>query len=542
MMVRIMEKRSFLFYLIVLLLFAGLLFRCFWLSTGKNAEQSQMAVAGRNAEMILYRSKGIIYDRNIEAIAGGQPCWYLLVDPRGFLEENFNELYQISGLDRAQLRKKLKKETPFILMASESMNLPGIKAFEGTQRYSGIAAHLLGYLDGAGEVGLSGLEREYNDYLNLFASTKKVRYSIDAVRGMIVGLGIEDIENEESKNGVVLSLDKGLSVALERSMDRYVDAGAAIVMDCTTGELYASCSRPVFNEGEIEKYLNSSKGELINRAFGAQTVGSVFKIILTACALEAGMENFQHSCTGGIVVGGRTFACHNHSGHGSVGLSEAFAQSCNAYYIALGQLLGYEKIAEMAQRFGFGEPITVAGKMAASAGKIPQKGGSLALANLSIGQGALTASPLQIARMTAVIANGGILPEIEVYQGIYLNGNFKKVEQPEEDERILAEEHADRLLEYCVATVERGTGKNAKPQFGTAGGKTASAQTGIIENNEEKLNVYFTGFYPAENPKYVITVFAEGGASGGETCGPVFREMCDFIAQNDLTLRESVVY
>ena len=85
----------------------------------------------------------------------------------------------------------------------------------------------------------------------------------------------------------------------------------------------------------------------------------------------------------------------------------------------------------------------------------------------------------------------------------------------------------------CIQCVEVGTGKNARPALGGAGGKTASAQTGKFKNDgTEILSTYFSGFYPAENPKYVITVFASDGKSGSATCAPVFKEICDFIGQN----------
>jgi penicillin-binding protein 2 len=242
------------------------------------------------------------------------------------------------------------------------------------------------------------------------------------------------------------------------------------------------------------------------------------------------MEDFVYQCSGGILINERTFACHNHSGHGEIGMEEAFGESCNSYFIALRQLLGYNKIAEMAKRFGYGEKIEVLGSIAAARGSFPVKSSNMSLANLSIGQGELTASPLQVAIMTAVIANGGILLNTHLYKGLYLNGKLKS-EEEDGGIRIIAEEHAEKLRQYCVYAVEEGTGKHAKPTYGSAGGKTASAQTGIIENGIERLNVYFTGFYPAENPQYVITVFAENGTSGGKTCGPVFSEMCDFIAQ-----------
>ncbi|MBQ7034122.1 MAG: hypothetical protein IJN34_00110 [Clostridia bacterium] len=362
------------------------------------------------------------------------------------------------------------------------------------------------------------------------------------MQGALSGLGIRKEGEQRSKNGLVLTLDKSICRALEESMEQHVEIGAAIVMDCNTGDLKAVCSRPGYEEDRIAEYLESSGGELVNRAFGAYSVGSVFKIILAACALEAEMGDFTYSCNGGILIGDRTFACHNHLGHGALQLEDAFAQSCNAYFIALGQLLGYDRIAEMAERFGYGDSIEVLGSIKGAGGIFPVKSSNMSLANLSIGQGELTASPLRVALMTAVVANGGILPQTKLYKGMYLNEKMKINNEEAEENRILSSDDAEALKEFCIQTVESGTGKGAKPLVGGAGGKTASAQTGIMENGAEKLNVYFTGFYPADHPQYVITVFGEGGKSGGETCGPVFREMCDFIAENNLTERETVVY
>ena len=531
-----MIRRSGYFYLAVVMAFTGVLFRTFWLSIGENAGRAEAVIGNRESTVVLYRTKGLIYDDQLNPIAGDQPCWYLVVNPRDFQNEDMERLIGCTDVEAGSLLDKLKKETPFVLMAKEEPEaMPGVNIFKGVCRYSGVSPHLLGYLDSAGEVGLSGIEKEYNDFLSLFSSTVRVSYSSDAVRGAIAGLGMETVDTAISDNGLVLTLNEALCRALETSMDRYVKTGAAVVMDCRTGAIRAVSSRPGYQEEKIAEYMQSTNGELINRAFAAQTVGSVFKIVIAACALEAGLENFSYDCQGGIVINERTFACHNHTGHGVVGLEEAFAQSCNAYFIALGQLLGYERIAEMAERFGFGQSIQILGNMTAASGTFPAKSSNLSLANLSIGQGDLMASPLQVARMTAVIANGGILPEVKVYKGLYLNGGLKTDDSADEGTRILTAEIAEKLWKYCVYTVESGTGQSAKPATGSAGGKTASAQTGVMENGVEKLNVYFSGFYPAENPQYVITVFAENGESGGKTCAPVFREICDFIAENGLT-------
>lgn len=525
-----MIRRTGVFYLGVVTVLIGLIFRLFWLSIGDNSSRAETVFANRKGVVTLYRTKGLIYDENLMPIAGGQPCWYLMVNPRDFQEENAEYLAQICSVDHKELFEKLKKETPFVLKSFDKpKEMDGVYVFEGKSRYSGVAQHILGYLDSAGEVGLSGIEKEYDQYLGLFAENVSVSYNSDAVKGAIAGFGVEELPSNMTENGLVLTLNKGLCRELERSMGEYVEKGAGIVMDCHSGEIKAIASRPCYDESKLAEYMNSTEGELINRALSAQAVGSVFKIIVASCALENDMEDFKYYCDGGIVINGRTFACHEHNGHGELLMKEAFAQSCNAYFIALGQLLGYECVAEMADRFGYGDPIELLGSIKASGGNVPDKNGNLSLANFCIGQGELTASPLQVAVMTSIIANRGVLVAPSIYKGLFLNGNLKDQSQPKEGIRVLSAEHAEKLKEYCINTVENGTGKSAKPSIGSAGGKTSSAQTGIMDNGMEKLNVYFTGFYPADNPRYVITVFAENGISGGKTCAPVFRSVCDYI-------------
>ncbi len=531
-----MVRRSNWFYIGLVLAFTGVLMRCFILSRGENSQTAQKTVNGRQGTITLYRTRGVIYDENLKELAGNQSCLYAVVDPREFPMEMIDTLIEKSNENAEKIKEKLKKETPFVLKLKEKVpSLDGVMIFEGKERYSGVATHLLGYLDEAGEVGVAGIEKDYDSFLNLFSSEVTINYSADALNGLIAGLGMETKAEEATENGIVLSLNKDLCVALERSMDRHIGVGAAVILNCKNGELKAVCSNPGYEEERIAEYLESTKGELINRAFSAHTVGSVFKIIVAACALEAGMEDFKYTCNGGIQINDYTFACHHSNGHGEIGLEKAFAESCNAYFIAVGQLLGYETMAEMARRFGYDEPINVLGSISASKGTFSVKGSNISLANMSIGQGELTSSPLQVARMTAVIANGGMLQEVQLFKGTYINGKIKNEETTGEAKEILSKENAEKLRRYCIETVENGTGEEAKPSYMKAGGKTASAQTGIIRDGKEKINTYFTGFYPAEDPQYVITVFAEDGASGGKTCGPVFREMCDFITENHLT-------
>ena len=531
-----MVRRSNFFYIGLVMAFTGLLIRCFFLGLGENSKSAQKTAGGRKGTITLYTSRGLIYDEGLEELAGNQPCLYAIVDPREFPREKVDFLIENSKGNSKKIKENLKKETPFVLkLKGQIPSMSGVTVLEGEERYSGLATHLIGYLDEAGEVGVAGVEKEYDSFLSLFSSKVTVEYSADALNGLIAGLGMEKKEEGSTKNGVILTLNKQLCAALDDAMDRYVEVGAAVILDCRSGEIKAVCSNPSYEEDRIADYLDSTNGELINRAFAPQVVGSVFKMVVAACALEAGMDEFKYKCNGGIQIADYTFACHHSNGHGEIGLEEAFAESCNAYFIAIGQLLGYETLAEMAHRFGYGEKIDVLGSISASKGTFSAKGSAISLANMSIGQGELTSSPLQVARMTAAVANGGVLQDVRLFRGLYINEKIKEGETAGEPKEILSKENAEKLRRYCIETVENGTGKEANPSYMSAGGKTASAQTGVIKDGKEKINTYFTGFYPAENPQYVITVFAEDGVSGGKTCGPVFREMCDFISENHLT-------
>ncbi len=532
-----MVKRSGIFYIALCMAFIGLIFRCFWLAGGKNAAQAETAVAKRERSLVLYRTKGRIYDDSMIPLAGGQKCIYIVVNPREIAGDDQKKLIEISGEKAAETKENLKKEAPFIIKTNENPQITkGVWIFEGEERYSGVAKHLLGYLDSADEVGLSGVEKEYNDFLSLFASEISVRYRSDAMRGALAGLGMEIQGEEVNENGIVLSLNRGLCEAVEELMENRIEKGAVVVTDCRSGEIKAMVSKPNYDEDKIVSYLQSDNGELINRALTSQAVGSVFKLVIAAAALEAGLEGFKYQCDGGILIKEHTFSCNNHTPAKEMDLREALAGSCNSYFIALGQILGYDRIINTARRCGFGEKIEIAEKIEASAGRLKQEGGALGLANLSIGQGELTATPLHINQLMTIISNNGLLPATKLYRGLWINGALKAQEEAPDPQQILDSDIAEKLREYCVYAVENGTGNQAKPNDGGAGGKTSSAQTGIIENGEEKLNVYFAGFYPADQPRYTITVFAEDGISGGKTCGPIFREICNYIGKNFLTV------
>lgn len=529
-------KRAEILRWFVIVLMASLLGYIATITAGVTYRQVKSVAGIRKRETQLYALRGTIYDQNENALTNAEDCYYLLVDPRGFDPANLDALCRYTETYGDTITNALQKEELFVLKSKlRPARMAGVYSFAGVRRYDTrqTAVHLLGYVNGDHH-GVSGLEKAFESVLLDAGGKKKAVYTVDAAAGAMMGLGVTLVgENGNYKDGVITTLDKDLQIALEEAMKGHIAMGAAVILDAESGAIRAMASVPTFDAERVADYLQGQKGELVNRAITNQTVGSVFKTVVAAAALEKDLGNFTYQCTGAITVGGRELSCHNRDGHGEMTLDEAFSASCNPYFIALGQLLGSEVILHTAQRFGFADPLEIAEGLVSPAGNLPQ--GTLTtqeIANLSIGQGVLLATPLQIARLTAVAANGGYLVQPYLRQGEVVNGVRKERTEGEPREQIIETDIATRLWEMYVGAVESGTGAAAKPQSGGAGGKTSSAQTGRFVGTREILNTYFAGFYPAETPKYVIAVFAQDGVSGSKTCAPVFKAVCDFIAQN----------
>ena len=186
----------------------------------------------------------------------------------------------------------------------------------------------------------------------------------------------------------------------------------------------------------------------------------------------------------------------------------------------------------MAKRFGFGSGTQLAPGYVSSSGILPSESSlrvPQALANFSFGQGELTATPLQILGMVNAIASDGEYTAPSLVQGT-VDASLQTVSGVEEQEptRVLSAYHAALLQNFMRASVEDGTSTKYSPAHGGAGAKTATAQTGRFdENGVEQVHSWFAGFYPYDDPQYVIVVFSETGTGGGPTCGPVFQEIAD---------------
>ena len=364
----------------------------------------------------------------------------------------------------------------------------------------------------------------------------------DSYRGVIVYLRVmqgtlrtgEQVQHLQADSGAVgvrLTLSRSVQRAAEAVAAQTMTTGCILVLDVRTAALRACVSVPGFDPADPAASLEAPDSPFLNRALQAYAVGSVFKPVLAAAALEAGLAP-EYDCNGAVVVDGQIFRCAGGVPHGEVDLSTALAKSCNGYFIRLGHQLGAQALLQQAQALGFGRSIGLAEGLIAQSGALPgaeELAQSGQLANFSFGQGSLLATPLQVAAMMNTIANGG------VYRAPCLldcaldetSGEELSAFARPQAERVLTEQTAAALRTMLEQTVAEGTAQDASGLPGGAAGKTGTAQTGqFTAEGKERKNLWFAGLYPAEDPQYTIVVLQDGQTQAAVSSAAVFAQLC----------------
>ncbi len=541
--------RIFLFVMILLSL------RIAYIQFFMGDRLARAASLQRMIQSVVERPRGGILDRNLIPFTDRteKTCIVLMPDSLRNREDDVRKICNILNLSYEDIIKRIHRQREAILAETDqvrknrvlSLGIKGVSAINSLKRYdqNTLAKHILGYLNRHDGVGEAGIEKFYEETLSL-NSDSRVAVITDANKNPLEGLGYRIISafgrNEELN--VKLTLDYRIQKTVEEVMEKNGVRGAVVVEDVINGDIVAIASKPDFNPLRVGDYLNSPAKELFNRAVASYNLGSIFKIIVTAAALENGVElKEDFYCPGYIKVGDKTFACDNSSGHGLIGYREAFAWSCNPYFIELGIRVGHKKILEMASRFGLGMPTGVYRQgVEESSGNLPSPGEYFTygdIANISIGQGAIMATPLQIADVAATVANGGIKNAVNIVDSVVDNdGNKIREIKVKQGHRVISRDIADTLKELMEAvTSEIGTGYSANlDMYGGAGGKTGSAETGQIEDGKRVTHAWFTGYFPRKDPRYSICVFVENGKRGGTTAAPVFAEIAEQIMKKKL--------
>lgn len=527
-----MEKRTAIFFGgFMLCMFLSIL-SIFSISQGTHLAET--ADRQSSYELLVTKTRGTIYDCNKNALTGTQKEYVAAVVPS---VEGAAALSKILPQKQVEgIYPSLTAGKPFALKLPQKLAANGIDVFQIDKRYQEkqLAAHIIGYLDGSG-TGAAGIEKAFNESLTKNQGKITVTYKVDAVNRVLAGEDKKINDTSYLKNrGVVLTIDKGIQEIAEQAAEKYLTKGAVLVTEVPTGKIRALVSLPAFSPNNVAAALESTDSPLLNRCLSAYNVGSVFKLVSSSAALEYGISpDTQYTCTGAIEVAGGLFHCFNGEKHGTETMKEAISHSCNTYYVNLMQQVPQARFLLMAQSMGFGRSMEIAPGIKSVTGNLPtlkSLSSPRALANFSFGQGDLTATPLQIAGLINAIASNGEYTQPYLYEGL-LNENLNYIEKaaPQPSVPVLTKETAELLKDFMKESIEIGTSKKGKPTQGGAGAKTSTAQTGKFVDGNEIVESWFAGFYPYDNPKYVITVFAEGGSGGGTTCGPVFKQIADAL-------------
>ena len=448
-------------------------------------------------------------------------------------------------IDKEKYYTGIKGKMPFLCEVTEEAVYSGIDAvfFKSAVRNdsSQLAPHIVGYT--ADNKGVCGIEKAFDNFLRDNYVVNEVTFHVNALGEVLNGLESETVYSESFEAGIITTLDKNIQQICEKVFDeKNINRGAVVVMDIKNGEIKASVSYPDFDVTNLAEYVDNSSYPFVNRAFSAYSVGSIFKLVTSAAALEQEISSeFSYTCTGSIDVNGQMFNCHKWGGHGEINMNEAIVQSCNTYFIALSEYLNKETFINTAQKLGFGKENVFGNDMKSASGNLQTVNDIMIpaeLANMSFGQGKLTATPIQICAMTSAIANNGVMNEPVLIKGQKNNDGSIIYNKINTGERVLSYKTAVKLKAYMRNVVIADNSMSA-PDKTAAAGKTSTAQTGQFdENGNEIYNCWFTGFFPSYNPEYAVTVLVEGGTSGNRDAGPVFKRIADEITEYKKSLRK----
>lgn len=428
------------------------------------------------------------------------------------------------------------------------------------------AAHALGYLSeaSADQVGAGEAEYRLGDWIGqkgIEGSYERLLAGVNGERRVVVdshGREIAEERRVEARPGqnVFLTLDLELQEIAENYFRDRV--GSAVALDPRTGEILALVSSPSYNPNwftrrvsakEWSGLLADSHHPLQNRAIqNAFAPGSVFKVFLAYGALSQGMVDPEKTifCPGYATFYGRTFKCHKKGGHGTVNLRKAIKESCDVYFYNLGRRLGIERIAQIARGFGFGEPTGVDLPYEKS-GLVPSEEWAVEkrharwypseTISVSIGQGPVLVTPIQIARAISGIAENGKLPTPHLFyasQDPRTNDRLAYKADPKMG-IVLSPEKAALVKNamWAVLNEPGGTAFASRIPGVEAAGKTGTVQvigreTTVRAGAEKKKledHAWFASFAPVNEPQIVVVVFVENGGHGGSAAAPLARQL-----------------
>lgn len=572
---KVFTRRGLILNSLKLLLFTTILGRYFYLQVIKSDKYSALSDKNRLKFMIIPAERGKIFDRLDKEITSTARKFRLTLSP--YEIKNFAairpEIEKVLGrplnfTDEELKRKLLKRSKNESLILEDNISwedlvkvnerieiLPGIDVVESSVRMylqGEATSHITGYISAPTEeelqklelpffndlrIGKSGLELSFDSHLRGEPGARKAEVNV-------YGRFVREIARKEATAGQNLrtTIDLNLQTFIHRLFKQKNINGSAVVMNAKSGEVLALYSSPTFDpnqfiDGVSKDYWNALNMDpqhpLTNNAISVlYPPGSTFKPITALAGLAYGVDpHKKFFCSGEFVVGNRAFRCWKAGGHGNIDLVQAISQSCNPYFYNIGQTIGIENIATMARRMGYGIKTGIELPFEQN-GLIPDvewkkktknsawfKGDTI---NVSIGQGDVLITPLQLAMLASRIATGKqIFPQLI---------SDKVADFPDLD---LNHDHLALVrkgMEFAVNDSNGAARRHSlKDQQIIFAGKTGTAQVAALKFKNKSANLrhhaLFMSFAPAENPEYVVTVVVKHGEAGAKAAAPIAKQI-----------------
>jgi penicillin-binding protein 2 len=581
--------RILIFTALVVIIFCALLLRLWYLQI---IQGSYFADLSKNNRIRLVRVKsprGIIYDRNHIPLVTNRPSFdagLVLEDVQDDLNDIMNRLSGLLKVETGELKSVIsRKHQPFqpILLKQDisfeevarleedKIDLCGIHVQVRPVRsypFGQLAAHLLGYVGEISEsqlknllyqkfklgdfIGQAGVEKEFNSVLTGTDGGKQVEVNAQGRELTVLG----GIEPEPGLN-LILTIDSKLQLLAEKLMEG--KTGAIIALNPNNGEVLCLVSKPSFDPNKFavgisqtdwNNIINDLNNPLQNRVIQSQyPPGSVFKIVMAVAGLENKIvdEETTISCNGTFRLGRGRYDCWKWGGHGPTQIHKALVHSCNVFFYNVGHLLGIEKIADTAYKMGLGratgidlpnEKIGLVPTPQWKYNSIGEKWQPGETISISIGQGFLSATPIQLANMVSAVANGGIIYRpLIVNRIVTADGQTKRIYHPEVLARVSASDSTLEIVRQGLYGVvnEQGTGGRARIPGLNVAGKTGTAQVvskkAVAETDEDDIpdelkdHAWFVAFAPVEAAEIALAILVEHGGHGGSACAPIAREL-----------------
>ncbi len=597
-----LRKRTLVASVVLITFFSILIARLWYLQIQKGEEYARMADSNRVRYVEVAAPRGNIFDRKGREIVTNRPSFNVvwLREDNTIDDELFKKVSRILEVDSSELLKRVRRmaaapgHIPIRLaedidwekvayIENNRLELPGIKIEVVPLRvyhYGNLASHIIGYL---GEINKKELARSEpgvyrgGDLIGKMGLEKIREKDLRGEKGRhymeVNALGFEqkNLKGIEPLpgNDLHLTLDVDLQQTAEEVMERQDYSGAVVAIEVNSGRLLAAASSPALaldkfiggiSHKDWQEMLDNPHKPLLNKVVqGEYPPASTYKIVTAIAGLAEGVisQDTIIYCPGYYRFGNRTYRCWKRAGHGAVNLKRALAESCDVYFYQVGQRLGVDRLASYAVRLGLGKKtgvemeherpglIPTAAWKKRRTGRSWQEGETLSVA---IGQGFDLATPLQIAVMTATVANGGTQykPAL-IEQVVDPEGNVLEQFEPEVRARFAGQGKNLRLIRQALVEAVNGkhaTGRRARLANITVAGKTGTAQVVHLKQykhlKEEDIpykyrdHAWFTCFAPAENPEIAVTVLVEHGLHGGSAAAPVARAVLEKYFQDRL--------